>query len=75
MSEVKYPEIKVRLSGNDGNAFAILGRCKRALRDARRKGDITLEEESTIWEKFKEEATNGDYDHLLCTCMDFFDVS
>ena len=36
MSEgVKYPEVQVQLTGNDGNAFAILGNCKK---EARRAG-------------------------------------
>jgi hypothetical protein len=30
MATPKYPHIKVRLSGQDGNAFTILGACRRA---------------------------------------------
>ena len=56
---------KVRLVGEDGNAFAILGRCQHA---ARKAG----------WSKeqidaFMKEATSGDYNHLLATVMDNFD--
>lgn len=56
---------RVRLVGEDGNAFAILGRCRRA---ARRAG---WSEEQ--WEAFREEATSGDYDHLLGTVMEHFE--
>lgn len=61
----KFPQVKVQLVGQDGNAFFILGRCAQA---ARRAGvsqqDI---------EQFQNDATSGDYDHLLRTCMDYFD--
>jgi hypothetical protein len=32
--ETKYPDVTVRLSGEDGNAFLIIGRVSRALRRA-----------------------------------------
>ena len=53
----KYPEIEVQLSGEDGNAFAILGTVSTALRRA----GIAKEERDL----FFDEATSGDYDHLL----------
>lgn len=58
------PELS--LCGEDGNAFSILG---RAFRAAKKAG---WTEEQT--EKFKNEATAGDYDHLLQTCMKYFEV-
>jgi hypothetical protein len=63
----KYPNVKVQLSGEDGNAFAIIGRCRRA---ARREGVSDDELDA-----FSAEATSGDYDHVLQTCMRWFDVS
>lgn len=70
MSEVTEPKqtkkIKVKLTGTDGNAFALLGRCLVAAR----KGKMDPE---TI-KAFRAEATKGNYDHLLCTCCDYFDV-
>lgn len=66
MSDVKYPEIEVELVGQDGNAFAILGACRKAAR----KGGVPQEE----IDKFMEEATSGDYDHLLATAMKWFNV-
>jgi hypothetical protein len=62
---VQYPEVTVTLSGEDGNAFGILGRVQRALRNA----GVPDEEIS----QFMEEATAGDYDHLLQTVMRWVD--
>lgn len=56
----------LELVGRDGNAFAILGHAKTvALRAGWSQEKIT---------SFFEEARKGDYDHLLQTCMKFFDV-
>ena len=63
----KYPNIKVQLVGEDGNAFAILGRCRTAMREAK----VPPEE----IELFLKEARSGDYDHLLRTCMKWIDVA
>jgi hypothetical protein len=60
----KHPNITVELVGQDGNAFAILGRCKQAARAAGlEKAEI---------DAFIAEATSGDYDHLLQTAMRWF---
>jgi len=67
----KYPSVQVKLVGEDSNAFAIMGRCKEAVREEYR-GD--REEANRIVKEFNEEATKGDYGHLLCTVMDFFSV-
>lgn len=67
MDEVKHPEVSVQLTGQDGNAFAILGRVRTALRQAGVPDDEIKE--------FMAEATAGDYDHLLATCMKWVDVS
>lgn len=66
MSDVKYPEIHVQLIGLDGNAFAILGRCLEAMH----KAGLNKEERDS----FRKEATSGDYNHLLTTCMEWLDV-
>jgi hypothetical protein len=57
----RYPEVQVQLSGEDGNAFAILGRTSVALRAA----GVSQEEIDAYFA----EATSGDYDHLLQTTM------
>jgi hypothetical protein len=63
----KYPDTTVELIGNDGNAMTILGNCTRS---ARMNG---VPQEDI--DQFFNEATSGDYDHLLQTCMKWFDVS
>ena len=62
----KYPDITVELVGQNGNAFCILGICFRAMREA----GLSQEE----LDKFHDEATSGDYNHLLTTCMEWFNV-
>jgi hypothetical protein len=59
-------DVFVQLAGEDGNAFSILARCRKALR----KAGISKEE----IEEFDKEATSGDYDHLLRTVMDWMEV-
>ena len=56
---------KVKLDGEDGNAFAILGRVIGALR----RGGADKE----YIDKFKNEATSGDYDNLLITVCKYVD--
>ena len=58
-------DIAVKLVGEDGNAFAILGRCYQALVRARRRD---------LWAEFRKEATSGDYNHLLATVCEYFCV-
>jgi len=57
---------KLQLSGSDGNAFMVIG---KAIGVARRAG---WSQEKI--EKFRLEAMKGNYDHLLQTCMEYFDV-
>ena len=66
-NEVKHPEIHVQLVGQDGNAFAIIGRCLSAMRQA----GLSKEER----DEFQNEATSGDYNNRLITCMEWFDVN
>jgi ABC-type sugar transport system substrate-binding protein len=61
----KHPDITVELAGHDGNAFSVLGRCRKAAREA----GLSEEEIAT----FMAEATADDYDHLLQTAMRWFD--
>jgi hypothetical protein len=63
----KYPQVKVKLAGEDGNAYAIMGRAARVARSA----GLTKEQ----IKEYTTEATSGDYDHLLCTTMEYFDCS
>ncbi len=61
----KY-DIEVQLSEEDGNAFMVLGKVRRALR----KAGISSKE----IEKFSAEAMCGNYDHLLQTCMKWVEI-
>lgn len=63
----KYPDIEVELTSGDGNALFIIGTVHKALR----RGGVP-EEEVT---EFTNEATSGDYDHVLRTCMRWVDVT
>ena len=64
---IKYPDIHVQLTGNDGNAFSIMGNVTREMK----RNGVSLEEVNA----FREEAMSGDYDNLLRTCMEWVDVS
>lgn len=61
------PKPRVKLMGEGGNAFMILGLCRRAALHNR----LWTQQE---WEAFRAEATAGDYAHLLSTVMDHFEV-
>ena len=65
--EPKYPNIEIQLSSQDGNAFAILGRVRTQMLRHHIPADEIQE--------FTDEATQGDYDHLLQVCMKWFEVS
>jgi hypothetical protein len=58
---------KLKILGTDGNAFALLGKAKRAA--------LKAGWNSQRIDDLFEEAMNGDYDHLLATLMENFDVS
>ena len=61
MSETKYPEITVQLTGEDGNAFAIMGTVTKALRRAKVSADEIAE--------YRAQSMSGDYDNLLQVAM------
>lgn len=62
----KY-DIEVKLSGEDGNAFAIMSRVQKALRSV----GATKEEIDT----YLSESMSGDYDNLLRTAMKYVEVN
>ena len=57
--------IKVKLIGEDGNAFFILDKVRQALIKNGRKDLV---------EEFMKEAQSGNYDHLLATVMEYVEV-
>jgi hypothetical protein len=65
----KYPNVKVDLGNLDeeeGNAFVIIGRCRKALRKAG-----VAEEEIT---EFVTRATAADYQNLLAVVLETVDA-
>lgn len=56
----------VRLVGEDGNAYAIMGRVIKALQRAGADKKDT--------DKYMNESMSGDYDHLLGVSMEYVDV-
>lgn len=61
MTEPKYPDITVQLTGRDGNAYSIMGRVARELKRA----DVP---DSEIKEYYTE-SQSGDYNNLLRVAM------
>jgi hypothetical protein len=59
--DVKYPDVEVQLSGEDGNVFSIIGRVSKAIR--RKHGEPAAKE-------FREAATScHSYDEVLQLCV------
>ena len=56
----------VKLIGQDGNAFSIMGRVKQAL--------IRAGADKEYIDKYLGEATSGGYDHLLSVSMEYVNV-
>lgn len=65
MPETTKP--KVKLVGEDGNAFMVLGLATRAAK----KAGWTKEQ----IDEYREKAMSGDYENLLAVTMDYFEVS
>ena len=67
MTDPLYPKVRVKLTGRDGNAFAIMGALKEALKKGGApKSDIEL---------YLNESMSGDYDNLLATACRWVHVS
>ena len=62
----KYPNITVQLTGNDGNAFAIMGAVRKALKREKVSADEIAE--------YTKQSTSGDYDNLLRVAMSWVTV-
>ncbi len=59
-------DVRVKLTGEDGNAFAILGKVQKALRQAGYDKEFI--------EKYLEQATAGSYEDLLQVTMTYVEV-
>ena len=64
--ELEQTGIKVKLIGEDGNAFYILGKVRQALRRGGKDKEFI--------DAFTAKATSGDYYHLLATVMEVVEV-
>ncbi len=62
----RFPTIKVDLAGTEGSSFAVLARCKQAMKNAGAAPKMQRQ--------FIREATRSDYDRLLRIAMVWFDV-
>tara|TARA_B100001778_G_scaffold334952_2_gene349511 strand:- start:24005 stop:24208 length:204 start_codon:yes stop_codon:yes gene_type:complete len=67
MPQPAHPEIEVKLLGEDGNAFSIMGKVTQAMK---RAGVDKAERDA-----YQAEAMSGDYDHLIQTTMRFVTVT
>ena len=56
----------VKLIGQDGNAFSIMGSVKQALKSAGSDKEYI--------DKYLSEATSGDFDHLIVVSMKYVEV-
>jgi hypothetical protein len=66
MSDTLFPDVEVQLSGQDGNAFFVIGKVAVALK----QGGASKEDVRA----FKNDALSGDYDHVIQTCMKWVTV-
>lgn len=62
---VPYTDAVVKLVGQDGNAFSVIGLVRRGIRNSNHP---------ELGEAFMHEATAGNYDQLLQTCMRYVSV-
>ena len=65
MEEMNYVKPTVKLIGEDGNAFSVVGKVSRALRQAGYKDLV---------DQYMDEAMSGDYNHLLQVTMEYVNV-
>ena len=64
---MKYPNVEVQLSGEDGNTFSIIGKTRRALRKANVPDDEV--------EQFTNEATAGNYEDAIRVVGEWVNVT
>jgi len=69
-------DVTVELVGHDGNAFSIISKVSRAIRDFAREQETQEDREKymKMVTEFRTEAMSGDYDHLLQTAMKYVNV-
>ncbi|MGB3207411.1 MAG: hypothetical protein WBB28_20695 [Crinalium sp.] len=65
--EVKYPNITVKLTGLDSNAFVLMGAVESGLKQAK------VDQQEIL--AFKKEAMSSSYDALIATCMRWVNIT
>ncbi len=65
-ADLDYKHVTVKLVGEDGNVFSIMGRCQKALRRAGAPQKHI--------DAFLHQVTSGDYDHALQVVMEWFTI-
>lgn len=72
--EPKYKEVEVQLTGEDGNAFAIMGRVTKALRTHLKEQGWEPAEIKAEVSRYQNQAMSGSYEELLQATMDWVTV-
>jgi hypothetical protein len=70
--EADHPTLT--LVGEDGNAFAVMGAAKKALRKWGREHNIEPDEIEVVGKHLINDMQSDDYDHLLQVAMRYFSV-
>lgn len=70
----KYPECEVQLTGEDTNAVALIMPVYRALIQYLTEGGMSRDEATKEAGAFRDEATSGDYNNVLATCVRWVSV-
>lgn len=66
MNDTPLTNAKVKLTGTDGNSFAIIGKVSQAIKRSNHP---------ELVKEFQKEAMSGDYNNVLITCMKYVEVS
>lgn len=66
MSEIRFPDVHVKLTGIDGNAMSIMAAIAKGLRHGGHQDKVS---------EFMGEAMSGDYDNVITTAMRWVKVS
>ena len=71
--DIEYGQPRVRLSGTDGNVFALLGKVRIAMKEYKKIDDTY--NDKAMFRELQDEVFQGDYDNALRIMMSYCDVS
>jgi uncharacterized protein YfeS len=63
-----------KLSGHEGNAFAIMGTITKTLKDAGKQIGLNRDQIKAIVDEYTNEAMSGDYENLLKISKQYVDL-